>query len=252
MKEVIDNFSDQSELYKKFRPVYPKALYDEIMQWVDCRQLCWDCGTGNGQVAKELAAYFDQVVATDISESQIRAAFQKKNIHYKVERAEKTTFERHQFDLVTVAQAMHWFDQEQFCREVKRVTKNGGIIAIWGYGLIRIDKKVDPFVERFYREVVGPYWDQERRYIDQHYATIAFDFESIEVSKALSIKDQWTLATFEGYLNSWSAVKNFIKANGQNPVPELIQTIREYWPNDEKKSVEFPLFLRLGRVENEK
>ncbi len=102
MKKVKDKFSDRSEFYKKYRPTYPEEFYEEILKLTTGRNECWDCGTGNGQVAAELSKYFNKVYATDISESQIDNADKRDNVIYKVERAEKTTFRDSQFDLITV------------------------------------------------------------------------------------------------------------------------------------------------------
>ncbi len=247
MKKIIDNFSSQADYYKKYRPVYPQILYDEILQWVPKRQRCWDCGTGNGQVAVVLADYFDEVVATDVSAKQIEAAEPRDNISYKVERAEQTAFAEASFDLITVAQAMHWFDQPAFNREVKRLLKPGGIIAIWGYGLMRVNQAVNAVIDEFYTQIIGPYWDPERRQIDDHYASIIFDFAEIPVSKPLAIVDEWPYERLEGYFNSWSSVQHYINKEGQNPVPELVGKIRQHWPQGKSKQVTFPIFLRLGR-----
>ena len=65
MKQLKDKFSNQSKSYKKYRPEYPKDLYETILSVVKARDEYWDCGTGNGQVAKELSKYFQKVSATD-------------------------------------------------------------------------------------------------------------------------------------------------------------------------------------------
>ena len=79
MKQSKDKFSTQSEIYKKYRPVYPQELYDVILKATKGRGACWDCATGNGQVANELSKHFDVVFATDLSENQIKQAEQNKD-----------------------------------------------------------------------------------------------------------------------------------------------------------------------------
>ena len=116
-----DNFSRQSDIYAKYRPAYPQQLYDFIFQHVAGKQAAWDCATGNGQAAKELAKVFDKVYATDISQKQIENAVQQPNIFYSVQPAEQTNFPNNSFDLITVAQALHWFRFDDFYAEVKRV-----------------------------------------------------------------------------------------------------------------------------------
>src|SRR5680860_585604 len=102
-----DNFSIASDKYARFRPVYPKELYDYLVSLVPDRKKAWDCGTGNGQVARELANFFDQVFASDISKEQIKNAPPNGKIIYLVQKAENTSFPDNTFDLITVAQAIH-------------------------------------------------------------------------------------------------------------------------------------------------
>ncbi|MEM9545325.1 MAG: class I SAM-dependent methyltransferase [Bacteroidota bacterium] len=249
MKSIQDNFSNQSQFYKKYRPTYPPEIYQELMLCVKSRNQCWDCGTGNGQVAAQLASYFTMVFATDVSQNQLDSAQRKENIIYSVERAEQTSFADNQFDLITVAQAIHWFDVEAFHQEVKRVGKNGGIISIWGYGLLRIEPEVNALIDKFYYEIVGPFWDKERRHIDNSYASIPFDYKEIPAKKNKSIRTSWTIEQLAGYFNSWSSVQHFIKANTYNPVDEIISKIKGVWKSSDRKEVQFPIFMKIGEIE---
>ncbi len=246
MKKVKDHFSTQSQLYAQFRPVYPEALYDYLYTLVPNREAAWDCGTGNGQVARHLAQTFNQVFATDISEKQIAQAPQQHNIQYLVTRAEETPFEDNTFDLTTVGQALHWFDFQSFFQEVKRVSGNKAILAVWGYGLLRISTTIDPLVHDFYQNIIGPYWDAERRHVDAAYQDIMFPFEEIE-SPSFTIATTWDINALEGFFNTWSSVQKCIKQTGKNPVPALIEKIRPLWKG-ELQAVNFPLFMRVGRI----
>ena len=174
-----DNFSKQSGLYSKFRPGYPEQLFDFLLPLIKNKNAAWDCGTGNGQVAVKLSEYFNKVYATDISAAQINNAAIKKNILYSVESAEQTSFDDNTFDLVTVAQAIHWFNFERFYKEVKRTLKPSCILAVIGYHMFRINKETDLLIDHFYRDITGPYWDHERKYVDNYYQTIPFPFKEI-------------------------------------------------------------------------
>ena len=251
VKPPKDHFSKQSKTYKKFRPTYPIQLYDEILNHVSELGTCWDCATGNGQVAVELAKHFENVYATDLSKGQLRHSESRPNIHYKAERAEATLFDDNSFDLITVAQAIHWFDHIAFNTEANRVLKPNGIIAIWGYGLLRIDPKIDLLIDTFYQNTIGPYWDEERRHIDHAYSTIPFDFEEIKTYTQFNIKAKWTLKQLEGYLNSWSSVQNYLQVHdGENPVIGLIEHVSTLWDQHTPKEVNFPIFLYLGKHKN--
>ena len=241
-----DLFSDHSKQYASFRPTYPSALYDFILKQVKTPGVAWDCACGNGQVAQDLAGRFGKVFATDQSQNQIDNAVRKDNITYSVCPAEKTSFEDQQFDLITVGQAIHWFDIPLFFDEVRRVAKPGAVVAVWGYSLLSIDQGIDLIMDHFYTSVIGPYWDKERKLVDERYRTIEFPFTRIDVPP-FDFSFQWDLDEVQGYLNTWSAVRKYVKQNQSNPVDALIDKIRPLWGTESKK-VSFPLFVRMGKV----
>ncbi|OZI08501.1 SAM-dependent methyltransferase [Siphonobacter sp. BAB-5385] len=240
-----DLFSKQSDAYAKYRPTYPTELYEFILKYVPGREAAWDCATGNGQVAVALAEYFERVEATDISEQQLAQAEPAQRVHYQVSRAEETNFPAQSFDLVTVGQALHWFNFETFHSEVKRVLKPGGVLAVWGYELLEISPEIDPLILDFYTTVVGPYWAPERHHIQEKYTKIPFPYQEVQVPVFSMIK-QWSLEELSGYFSSWSSVQAYKEANGEDPVPELIDQISPLWDVDQVQEIEFPIFMRLG------
>ena len=249
MKPISDRFSEDSGDYLKYRPSYPKEFIKEILSLTEGRTNCWDCGTGNGQVALELSDYFKQVFATDISDNQLHQAIRRDNIQYSVSRAEKTPFKDDFFDLITVAQAIHWFDLNRFYTEAERVSRKQGILAVWGYGLVRFEKTIDQSIDHFYHQIVGPFWDEERKHIDNSYSTISFPFEEIELVKEYHINKEFTLDEFRGYLSTWSAVKHYKEANNHDPVEQLTSEISAKWHQlGRKLTAKFPLFSRIGRI----
>jgi SAM-dependent methyltransferase len=241
-----DLFSNHANQYAAFQPTYPKELYDFIFSHVRSFETVWDAGTGNGQVARDLSKQFEQVIASDISARQLENAYQAKNIFY-FQTGETLILSNKEFDLVCVAQAIHWFDREKFYAEVKRLAKPEAVIAVWGYGLLGINPKIDFLIKDFYANIIGPYWDKERKLVDEEYKTISFPFSEIE-APSFSFSFPWALAEFQGYLNTWSSVQKYISENKINPVENLIATIQSLWVL-EKMEVTFPLFLRLGRVQ---
>ena len=152
-----DNFSKDSHLYAKYRPTYPSALFTYIISLLETKDQAWDCATGNGQVATQLAKEFQVVEATDISASQVEQAPKLAHIHYTIQPAEQTKFEKDQFDLITVAQAIHWFDFEKFYAEVNRTLQPNGILAVIGYGLLSISPELDLIIHHFYNDIIGAY-----------------------------------------------------------------------------------------------
>jgi ubiquinone/menaquinone biosynthesis C-methylase UbiE len=240
-----DYFSERARQYATFRPTYPDELYRFIVGHLQSSDAAWDCGTGNGQVARALSKQFDQVYATDISQRQIDEAYRAANIFYSVQSAEKTDFPDSFFDLIVAAQALHWFDVPAFYKEVVRTAKPGAWLAVWGYSVCTVNAEIDFHFTKFYNETVGPYWDEARKLIEGHYQSLPFPFEEVQ-SPAFSITVHWTAAKFAGYVGTWSATQKFIKVRGTDPVPELMRKILPLW--GEAMPVRFPVFLRLGRV----
>ncbi len=242
-----DNFSSKSNLYAKFRPTYPQRFFNYLDGLLPTKDVAWDCGTGTGQVAVALANSFTQVYASDLSKAQITQAIQKSNIYYSVQQAEKTSYLADQFDLITVAQAIHWFDFEAFYHEVRRTLKPSGLFCIMGYGNLQVSEKIDPILSEFYTNTIGSYWDIERKYIDEQYTTIPFPFDEIKTPE-FTLRLQWTLEHLIGYLNTWSAVKHFISKQQVNPVNQLYFKLKEQWKVDEIMEITFPMLLRIGRL----
>ncbi len=242
-----DNFSGQAGIYAKYRPSYPQSLIDYIIRHVTEKNTAWDCATGNGQTAKELALQFDKVFATDISQQQLNNATRSDNIIYSVQPAEKTVFADNTFDLITVSQALHWFRFDEFYNETKRVGKPGAILAAWAYSLLKINPAIDLLIRHYHFNTLKEYWDDERKYVDEEYKTIPFPFREIP-TPLFQIEYDWTIAELEGYLYTWSALQKLLKANHHNPVEELILKIKEHWTTERMRIV-FPIHLRLGRIE---
>jgi ubiquinone/menaquinone biosynthesis C-methylase UbiE len=243
-----DLFSDQSKLYAQFRPSYPQELFSYILQFVEERKTAWDCATGNGQAATVLADYFEKVEASDISEAQIDNAVRRVNIAYHICPAETTPFPDNTFDLITVAQAYHWLNWKEFHNEATRVGKRNAVVAIWTYTtLYSDDERVNAIIQHFYRDITGPYWDKERKYVDEKYFTVDFDFKPLP-SQKFQTAVKWSREQLEGFFESWSAVRNYVKSNKQNPVDLVKKDIGAVWSAGEQKEFYFPIYLRIGRI----
>lgn len=243
-----DRFSQGSADYAQFRPGYPADLVAFVMAHVVHRRRAWDVGTGNGQMAQLLAPWFESVEATDISAAQLAAAPPLPNVRYRQLGSTGTDFPDGHFDLVTVAQAIHWFDFEGFYAEVRRVAAPGALLAVAGYPLLGVDAAdVDAVLKRFYVETLQGYWDAERRHLDARYRSIPFPFEEIPCPEFES-RYEWTLAQFIGYLGTWSAVRNHDKATGLDAIGLVRDELHAAWGERMTVQVTFPMILRLGRV----
>ncbi len=241
-----DTFSKLSERYAKFRPSYPREIFDFLLTLVPGRSTAWDCGTGNGQVAVQLAGYFERVFATDISRNQIKLAIQKPNILYSVAPAESTSFADASLDLITVAQAVHWFDFPEFYREADRTLRPNGILAIIGYPAPVFTPAIDELIIEYRTKIVGPFWDPERRYVDEHYRTIPFPYPDLPTPD-FSADFEWDQEQVLGYLSTWSAAQHYFERMGSDPLDPIRDRLRERWGSSRTQDVSFPMLLRVGR-----
>jgi len=242
-----DHFSGHADLYARYRPTYPRALFD----WLACaapgRGLAWDCGTGSGQAAVALAERFDRVVATDASAGQLSHAFAHERVEYRVEPAERSSLEAASVDLVFVSQALHWFDVERFYAEVRRVLSPGGLIVAVTFRQLWVDAEVEAEVEALYR-TVADHWPPERRHVEQAYASLPFPFEWIETPQFV-MRHAWRLADLSGYLATWSASRRYLAAKGSDPVADARARFTAAWGDPEQvREVRFPLVVLAGRV----
>jgi hypothetical protein len=211
-------------------------------------EAAWDAGTGNGQVAGALALSFGKVYANDASERQIEQAVKKENIEYSVSRSEDVPVPSESVDLITAAQALHWFHHDSFYAEVRRVSREGSLIAAWAYGLASVSPDIDLLLRRFNDDVIGPYWPAEREFVESRYETIPFPFERIP-APPFYIEKPRSLDSFLGYVSTWSAVKEYREKRGGEPMKELGRELAPLWRDKEERTVRWPLFLLLGKVD---
>ncbi len=243
-----DHFSTRSGDYAEYRPTYPPALADYLASVAPGRGLALDCGCGTGQLSVLLAEVFARVVATDASAQQIENATPHQGIEYRVALAEQSGLADASADLVTVAQAAHWFDLDVFYAEVRRVLKPQGVIALITYGVIKTDGEAGRLIDTFYYDVIGPYWPPERRHVESGYRELAFPFVEI-VSPDLAMAADWSLAETLGYVDTWSAVRNAEKALGREPYERFSAALSEAWGDPARRqTIRWPLNLRIGRV----
>jgi SAM-dependent methyltransferase len=243
-----DHFSAHAGIYHEARPGYPAALFDWLAAKAQARELAWDAGCGNGQASVALADRFARVFATDPSAEQIANAEARANIDYRVEPAERSSLASACVDLVTVAQALHWFDQARFHDEVRRVLKPGGWLAVWTYADCRVDDAVDAVKDRLYVDLTGPYWPPERRHVESGYRTLPFPFEELQ-APAFDMIAQWTLDQFVAYLRSWSATQRYLKAKGVDPVGLVESDLARAWGDPGGvRDVRWDFHVRCGRV----
>ncbi len=234
-----DHFSGVANRYADFRPHYPAELFDYLATLAPRNSVVWDCACGNGQATLDLGERFARIVATDASKEQIASATARVNVEYRTAPAETSGLDNESVNLITVAQALHWFDLARFYGEVRRVFRPGGVLAVWAYGIDEVEgDSVNSLVQDFYFNIVGPYWPPERKLVEEGYRTIPFPFTEIQAPQ-FRMEARWTLEQLLGYIGTWSATSRFIQATGRNPVVPLAEGL--------SRTVVWPLSVRIGK-----
>jgi SAM-dependent methyltransferase len=243
-----DHFSHDAGAYSRYRPQYPEALFSYLASLCPRPGRAWDCGCGSGQATLGLAPLFRAVDATDPSAEQLAKAPRHPRIAYTCAAAEASALPAGAIDLIVAAQAAHWFDFDAFYAEVRRVAKPRAIIALVSYHRMRVGRDIDPITEDFHRRTLGPYWPPERAHVDAAYRTIPFPFEEIDAPD-FALRASWSLVQVLGYLGTWSAVKQYRRDTGNDPLDPVAAALRAAWGDPgEVRSVTWPIHSRLGQV----
>jgi SAM-dependent methyltransferase len=243
-----DHFSRLAAHYASFRPRYPAALFDYLEERCPRRDCAWDCACGSGQATLALAARFAAVIATDASAAQLACAPPHANVRYRVAPAEASGLDATSIDLVTVAQALHWFDLAPFYAEVRRVLRPQGVLAVWTYGVMNVaGEAVDRMLQEFYWKTVQPYWPPERQHVESGYRSMPFAFAQISPPN-FTMQEEWSLPQLIGYIRSWSATACYVERNGVDPAEALEKSLHCIWGDPESlRTISWPLSLRIGR-----
>jgi SAM-dependent methyltransferase len=244
-KDFCNRFGCVSHAYSRYRPTYPADLFEWLASIAPSRSVAWDCATGSGQAAVGLAEYFDRIIATDASEEQLRSATPHDRIEYRQAMAERSGIADASIDLITVAQALHWFDIPQFYVECHRALKPFGALTVWTYGPPRIENEsINAILLRFYHEIVGDYWPPERAFVDTQYATLKLPYPELQPPQ-FEMSISWTLDELLGYLGTWSSTSAYRQATGSDPRELIEPSLRREWPEASRcRKFEMPLTIR--------
>jgi hypothetical protein len=149
--------------------------------------------------------------------------------------------------LITVAQAVHWFDSDAFHEEAKRVLVPHGIIAEWCYALLDVPSAsaVSALITALDRDI-GPWWPEQRKHIDDGYANLPFPFTPVEVGTFVMEAD-WSMKQLLGYLGTWSAVTRHRADTGTDIMATFEQELAAAWGRVPLHRIRWPLTLRVGR-----
>jgi SAM-dependent methyltransferase len=241
-----DHFSALAAGYGRFRPDYSSDLFDYLSSLTPEHKLAWDCATGTGQAALCLADRFDMVIATDASPQQIGQASKHPGVEYRVAAAESSGLEDGSVDLITVAQALHWFDIQQFMQEAKRVLNSRGVIAVWTYNLFRVTPEIDTVIDNLYWNILDGYWAPERKMVESGYADLDMPFQEVALPR-FDMSANWSLPQLLGYLETWSAIGKYREIEELDPLVETAANLQQVWGDvAAEKEISWPLSVRVG------
>lgn len=244
-----DHFSSVASDYAAFRPRYPDELFEWLASLCQRHQLAWDCACGSGQASRPMARHFGLVVGTDASPAQVVAAEADEKTRFAVAASEQVPLTGQCADIVTVAQALHWFASDAFYAEVRRVVRPGGIFAAWTYGMPHCGAdEVEKVVHEFIDGPLGPFWPPEVQMVLDGYASIELPFDETE-APAFELDDEWPLDSFLGFARTWSAVRRYSEERGEDPVLGLGADLERLWRGRrDLLPIRYRLDLRVCRV----
>lgn len=243
-----DHFSAKAARYAEYRPRYPEALFDWLATLTAGHRLAWDAGTGNGQAALPLAERFELVLATDASAKQLAQATLHARIRYAVGRETASGLADASCDLVTAAQALHWFDIPGFFAEARRVLRPDGAVAVWGYAQPRLTVPGCDEVLQRYVQRMAPWWPPERAMVEDRYASIDLPIDEVH-APPFQLRMMVEREGLLGYLRTWSAYGRYTAARPDDPVADIAADLARTWPDGMMKTLEWPLFVRAGRLQ---
>ena len=243
---AIATFDLHSEQYARYRPQYPDMLFRWLQAAVSNHHRAWDCATGTGQAAGKLALLFDRVDACDINHSQLEAAERAANVFYLECPVEQSPYGDAVFDLITVAQSLHWFDFSRFWPQVERTLKPGGVFTAWGYDWFQVSPEVDDAM-RFFRAVIEPFWSSCSQLLWDGYRHVGMPLPALDTPR-YQITMQWNLEQLLGYLHTWSATKLCVQSLGNHVLNDARQRLARGWGDAATvRRVVMPLHFIAGR-----
>lgn len=253
VQPVQDHYSESASDYSRHRPSYAPTVFTDLAGLLANRDCAWDVGTGNGQAAGQLVDHFRFVVATDISDSQIQYAIPHPRIRYQIERAERCSLPDASVDFASAAAVAHWLELGEFYRQVSRVVRAGGLVALYSYGVMPNDPPLQKAIGRLVYEILRPAesWPTAIDHILTGYRNLEFPFEELDIvlAPACSVGNFDNLVRLMG---TWSIVSAYRTTVGEDPIALVMDELRAAWcqttPADEARTLEWPLSCRVGRV----
>ena len=174
-------------------------------------------------------------------------------VRYLTERAERCSLPDASVDLVSAAACVHWLDRPEFYRQVRRVVRSGGAIALYSYGIAPNDDALGKVMDHLVRNVLRPAksWPEPIDHILTEYRQIDFPFDEFTF-QAPPATSTGNLEDLIALMETWSIVALYKEASGHDPIAEVCDDLTAAWrqkgPIDRPRTLEWPISCRIGRV----
>ena len=240
----ITAFDADSELYARYRENYPDQMITDIVGLCPTTNLAVDCATGTGQVAQQLSSHFKKVIGIDQSVDQIAHAKKADNVEYRVESAEDLRgISDGSVDLITVATAIHWFDQEHFFVNARRVLKSGCLISIFSIGGPEFQKDKSA-IAQFYNDYFSGY--APKNFKPMSSIKIPDGFTEVTESKSYTKKVDRAVEDVCGWVrtvSAWNALLD--KNNAERALEQLHSRLTAVLDEHEHLEVVYNVPIRI-------
>lgn len=251
MRPFEDHFAAGASMYARARPHYPSEMMDWLAGQAPDRKLAWDAATGTGQVAHLATVHFEQVYATDASPAQLAETVPAPGLRFVHERAELPSLPVDSVDLVTVGAAAHWLDLPRFYEAARRVSRPGGLLALFSYGIELSGSPALQGVLNAYAASIAPHWTPAYQVVVDRYRGLPFPFERVEMPAFLA-HSQGDLKQFMDLMRTWSGSLRAREATGADPLAPFAQRFEQAWtqrgPVEAPRTLHWPIFGHVGRV----
>lgn len=238
-------FTQGGAAYAQSRPTYPTELTGVLADLCHKRSHAVDIGCGTGQLTCALTDAFDRATGLDPSASQIESATPAANVTYAVAPAEDTALPDACADLITVAQAAHWFDLPAFYDEARRIAAQGCVLALITYGVPELTGPAADRFDRFYWQDIHSFWPPARAHVEDGYASLAFPFDPLS-TPPLAINRDWSFAEMAAYIRTWSAFRKATEAGEAQVIEAALTELSITYT--EPHRVTWPIHIRAARI----
>ncbi len=241
------NFSYQAGVDASNHPRYPEELFSYLAGLSTTTHRAYVYEIGNNQAATYLASRFDEVISADMNQVKKPNAPSKNNLSYICSTAAKIPLVEKTVDLLTVSQAWHWIEAKQLEQEAYRVLRPGGLLAVWGFNLPRIDEPISKLIHHYYNHELKDHWPDERKNHEQAYADFPTRLALLP-TPAFAMHQPLTTSQLLNYILRWSATQELIAAGKKAVYDKLYQEVFKLLGSADKLlNISWPLTLKVAR-----